>query len=1709
MIDLATLSFKVVTTDLDTAATKILALSTAIQDLNAKQKSLTESSKDEATATKAKIKSDNEMLKLKESLAKAEADLAAKTAVGAAGTNTSNRETDKMLALFSRLDNLYMDLAKGSSSWESSILQQARSLKASAEQIELVKTKLSEVAGLKKDPFDSTIGSIRSIEAALKSLTERSALAASGTYLNTKQLEEYSRISREIKGQMRSEGKNPETAGLEEFNKRLKEQQEKYKQIAGELNAKTALERKSNEELNEQLKITAGIEQANKRIEDTIKQTADITQRMKSGFTQEQASKLNEAERLGINIGLVYKLTEAEKLLNAEKDKQANSAKIQASIEAERKAMEDLNSGILKNISDRTKLQALEDKYKQQGFNITNSKELANTELKGASTSTIDSLKVYVKGIQDAESANNLLTAANQRAREQSEQAAAQLIKVQRDQKSAVDSNADSITRLNAIQAQMRSGSSYESAVRLVDGAKIGLSIAQIQALMKAEKDLNIERKNQTDAQNVINKVAEERNALNELNNSMQANIAARTRMDSLVAKYTTMKFDSNFAKELANLEFKGASQSSIDQLKNYALGVQADKKAVEALTEAERALESVQKSIARDTAAQRYITAGASSTVARAAAGQEVAGVPQSVIDSYIRVATAKEKATKADRELVAADKYILDIEAKLAAAMQVGNQNLDRRSTDELVKYKASLLLVGTAADVVASKMQKMKEQMDTVANQQRERQLTHLSRAISTQMGDVGVSLFSGQNPLTVMIQQGDQIRYALMQAGAKGKELQTAMQNAAAQIASSFVLTFKAMGSFVTGTFSSIGNAFKGAFDAGAIRAAAAEDITQKLQAGSITYLRSLRLMEVANINFQQSLMGVKIMAGLVAVAIAATLAVAFYKVMKEQDDMVATLSTMGASMGLTAASAEQYARSMNNIGISTGNGLKVIAEMAKSNEFLSSDIEMVTKAAVDMERYGGVAIADTVKQFEKLKKDPVNTLLELNRAMGTIPPAAINAVMELDKMGDHAGATEKAMKLLSAATTNSVDQMKGDFTNFAMFMKETGEFMSKEYDKFVKELLRKASPSDMVEKELLKIDQKIAFQNSNHTGALFKLYDIDDLQRQRKLLLDQLDKYGVEDKKVVDSKEKVSRIEKRTEKLKAEEYTFSRPSEKLSKNLKQNATDLADALKDNDQGNVDRAVRIIQEQSKKISEALATEYKKDNPKEKKGPRSSFSSPITNTSNIEKEYTSALALDEKYGKDKREILKLKFEAEMITRGYYVAEDIKLVVEGEKKKLEDIKKYSKLVKEEYEKNTSDVSARQAKALGETKDPKSRENIMESSTAAQTKLNEAYKTFNKLQEDKIAGVALDFEKRKIETIKEQNSFMKEATTEYKNLNKEMLNNHEASKLDMEMKKGLIGLSDPEVAGYQAKTKAMQQYQKVMNSMDTTIANALKFYNELKASLGSDPESKSVLDNAWENIQKLKEDRIKAGIDSKTAAEIASVDAVNKYWLDESLKVQDGIAGSITDAIMSGGQAGSKAIKSVLDNLLKDMLNNIFKKLLGSFSDAIMNAIMGASGGSSNSGGGLVESIVRMGVSYFAGNAAGSVGGSSNLYGLGSGGDATSGFKLSGRAVGGFVNEGSSYMVGENGPEKFVPNQAGSIIPAHKANAENTKPLSVTIINNTSAQIGRVTERQISPTERALVIEDAITAVAAQAHDPNSRVSKSFQNNFKLQRNR
>lgn len=103
----------------------------------------------------------------------------------------------------------------------------------------------------------------------------------------------------------------------------------------------------------------------------------------------------------------------------------------------------------------------------------------------------------------------------------------------------------------------------------------------------------------------------------------------------------------------------------------------------------------------------------------------------------------------------------------------------------------------------------------------------------------------------------------------------------------------------------------------------------------------------------------------------------------------------------------------------------------------------------------------------------------------------------------------------------------------------------------------------------------------------------------------------------------------------------------------------------------------------------------------------------------------------------------------------------------------------------------------------------------------------------------------------------------------------------------------------------------------------------------------------------------------------------------------------------SMEDAFVNFVKTGKLDFKSLADSIIADMARITFRQMVSGF--------FGGGGGGFN--------ILSM-------------------FGLGGGGGSVPLPPIVTRAVGGSVSSGSPYLVGENGPELFMPNRSGSIVP-------------------------------------------------------------------------
>lgn len=383
-----------------------------------------------------------------------------------------------------------------------------------------------------------------------------------------------------------------------------------------------------------------------------------------------------------------------------------------------------------------------------------------------------------------------------------------------------------------------------------------------------------------------------------------------------------------------------------------------------------------------------------------------------------------------QAIREQTQATKWLAAEEAKMVSVVNSLNQVQDRnadvseKAARSVANYERNLAKAGITGQAAADKLDVYRKQQLAIQSIEERRQGQFLTRALQPQIGDVAVSLAAGQNPLTVLLQQGDQIRGLIAQTGVQGEALRTVMRNAFTDTIKSVKDTAVAMGSVLGGAFIALGNnvlglvtgpfaAFKASMAAGAT---ATGSLTAAVTALNAAFVRLVGNPVVA--------LFVAIGAGLTALGVAA------YKSLNQYSDLNKALVLNGATMKMSAGEAIDLARSLDTTGDSASKYVDVMTVMAKEGLNVGSNFKAVADVAIDMQKYLGVAIEDTIKKYKKLTTEPLQGLIDLAKTTGGVSAETIKLVAELERQGLTHKAVEIAIKAQAdaekAAVAKSID-----------------------------------------------------------------------------------------------------------------------------------------------------------------------------------------------------------------------------------------------------------------------------------------------------------------------------------------------------------------------------------------------------------------------------------------------------------------------------------------------------------------------------------------------------------------------------------------------------------------------------------------------------------------------------------------------------------
>ena len=160
----------------------------------------------------------------------------------------------------------------------------------------------------------------------------------------------------------------------------------------------------------------------------------------------------------------------------------------------------------------------------------------------------------------------------------------------------------------------------------------------------------------------------------------------------------------------------------------------------------------------------------------------------------------------------------------------------------------------------------------------------------------------------------------------------------------------------------------------------------------------------------------------------AAAAVAALGLAYYKGSEEADSYNKALIFTGNAAGTSASQLAVMAQQVSSTIGTTGAAAEVLAKLAGNGKIASGSFELITTAALQMERATGRSIDETVAEFAKIAKDPVDAAKELNDQYHFLTASVYSQIVALKQQGDTVGAANLLTDTYAATIATRAGQI---------------------------------------------------------------------------------------------------------------------------------------------------------------------------------------------------------------------------------------------------------------------------------------------------------------------------------------------------------------------------------------------------------------------------------------------------------------------------------------------------------------------------------------------------------------------------------------------------------------------------------------------------------------------------------------------------------
>lgn len=207
----------------------------------------------------------------------------------------------------------------------------------------------------------------------------------------------------------------------------------------------------------------------------------------------------------------------------------------------------------------------------------------------------------------------------------------------------------------------------------------------------------------------------------------------------------------------------------------------------------------------------------------------------------------------------------------------------------------------------------------------------------------------------------------------------------------------------------------------------------------------------------NVERGQSLVGILtparlVMGGLAGAVIA--LGYAYYKGASEQTAFNKSLILTGHYAGQTAGQLQVMARALAEGDSTQFKMAEVLAKVVGTGAFKGSDVSLVSGVAARMEDATGQSIDETIKHFQRLKDEPVKAARELDESLHFLTATQLENIMSLGEQGRTAEAAAVAMDAYASAMNSRTTEIADNLGWLESSWKSVGDAASSAWDKML-------------------------------------------------------------------------------------------------------------------------------------------------------------------------------------------------------------------------------------------------------------------------------------------------------------------------------------------------------------------------------------------------------------------------------------------------------------------------------------------------------------------------------------------------------------------------------------------------------------------------------------------------------------------------------